>query len=157
MIGAIAGDIIGSCYEGRKRNIKTTRFPLFNDYSHFTDDTVLTVAVADAILHSAPYPEKFKEYYELYPRAGYGGAFKKWARSDYAGPYGSWGNGSAMRASPVGFAYDSLESVLAEAEASAAVTHDHPEGIKGAQVVAAAIFLAREGKSKQDIRDYIRV
>jgi ADP-ribosylglycohydrolase len=155
MIGAIAGDIIGSCYEGRKRNIKTTRFPLFNDYSHFTDDTVLTVAVADAILHSAPYPEKFKEYYELYPRAGYGGAFKKWARSDYAGPYGSWGNGSAMRASPVGFAYDSLESVLAEAEASAAVTHDHPEGIKGAQVVAAAIFLAREGKSKQDIRDYI--
>jgi len=155
MIGAIAGDIIGSCYEGRKHNIKTTRFPLFKDYSHFTDDTVLTVAVADAILHGSPYVEKLKEYYALYPRAGYGGAFKKWARSEYAGPYGSWGNGSAMRVSPVGFALDSLDAVLAEAEASAAVTHDHPEGIKGAQVAAAAIFLAREGKSKLEIRDYI--
>ena len=155
MIGAIAGDIIGSCYEGRKRNIKTTRFPLFKDYSHFTDDSVLTIAIADALLHGSPYVEKLKEYYALYPRAGYGGAFKKWAQSEYAGPYGSWGNGSAMRVSPVGFALDSLDAVLAEAEASAAVTHDHPEGIKGAQVAAAAIFLAREGKSKQEIRDYI--
>lgn len=155
MLGAIAGDIIGSPYEGRRRNIKTIEFPLFHDWSHFTDDTVLTVAAADAILHGGGYAEKFKEYYSHYPRAGYGGAFKRWALSDSMQPYGSWGNGSAMRVSPVGFAFDSLEEVLHEAARSAAVTHDHPEGIKGAQAVASAIFLARSGQSKPDIRDYI--
>jgi len=155
MIGSIAGDVIGSCYEGRKRNIKTTRFPLFREWSHFTDDTVLTVAIADAIMHDVSYTEKLKEYFSYYPHAGYGGAFKKWARSQYDGPYGSWGNGSAMRVSAVGFAFDTLADVLAAAEASAAVTHDHPEGIKGAQVVASAIFLAREGREKAEIRDYI--
>lgn len=155
MLGAIAGDIIGSCYEGRRRNIKTTRFPLFAERSRFTDDTVLTVAVADAILHGGGYAEKFKEYYGCYPRAGYGGAFKQWARSDSMEPYGSWGNGSAMRVSPVGFAFDTLGEVLREAESSAAVTHDHPEGIKGAQAVASAMFLARSGKSRPEIRDYV--
>ena len=155
MLGAIAGDIIGSPYEGRRRNIKTTEFPLFSDVSHFTDDTVLTIAVADAIMHGGSYAEKFKEYYRYYPRAGYGGAFKRWALSDSMQPYGSWGNGSAMRVSPVAFAFDALEEVLQEAASSAAVTHDHPEGIKGAQAIASAIFLARSGKSKPDIRDYV--
>jgi ADP-ribosylglycohydrolase len=155
MIGAIAGDMIGSPYEGRRHNIRTARFPLFTGYSHFTDDTVLTVAVADAIMHGEPVAAKFKEYYALYPHAGYGGAFKKWARSDYAGPYGSWGNGSAMRVSAIGFAFNTLEDVLDAAGASAAVTHDHPEGIKGAQAVASAIFIAREKKDKSSIADYI--
>lgn len=155
MLGAIAGDMIGSCYEGRRRNIKTTRCPLFADRSRFTDDTVLTVAVADAILHGGGYAEYLREYFSLYPRAGYGGAFRQWARSGSMEPYGSWGNGSAMRVSPVGFAFDSLDGVLREAERSAAVTHDHPEGIKGAQAVASAIFLARAGKSRLEIRDYV--
>lgn len=155
MIGAIAGDIIGSPYEGRRRNIKTTRFPLFRAASHFTDDTVLTIAVADAIMRKAPYTEKLKDYYADYPHAGYGGAFKRWARSEYDGPYGSWGNGSAMRVSPVGFACDTLEEALRQAELSASVTHDHPEGIKGAQAVASAIFLARDGRDKAEISDFI--
>lgn len=155
MLGAIAGDIIGSPYEGMRRNIRTADFPLFKVGSRFTDDTVLTVAVADAILHGGGYLEKLKEYYALYPHAGYGGAFKHWARSAETGPYGSWGNGSAMRVSPVGFAFDTLEEVLEQAERSAEVTHNHPEGIKGAQATAASIFLARSGRNKQDIRDYV--
>jgi ADP-ribosylglycohydrolase len=155
MLGAIAGDIIGSPYEGMMGNIRTTEFPLFRDKSHFTDDTVLTVAVADAILHGGGYVEKFKEYYALYPHAGYGGAFRHWARSDESTPYGSWGNGSAMRVGPVGFALDSIQEVLDEAKRSAEVTHDHPEGIKGAQATAAAIFLSRAGASKSDIREYV--
>lgn len=155
MIGAIAGDVIGSPYEGMKHNVRTTEFPLFGAASRFTDDTVLTVAVADAILHGGSYVEKYKEYYSLYPHAGYGGAFMHWAKSADAGPYGSWGNGSAMRVSPIGFAFDTLEEVLKEAKRSAEVTHDHPEGIKGARATAAAIFLARSGRSKQDISEYV--
>ena len=155
MLGAIAGDIIGSPYEGMRRNIRTTEFPLFKSGSRFTDDTVLTVAVADALLHGGGYVEKYKEYYALYPHAGYGGAFTHWARSADNSPYGSWGNGSAMRVSPIGFAFDTLEEVLEQAKRSAGVTHDHHEGIKGAQATAASIFLARSGGSKQDIREYV--
>ena len=153
MLGAIAGDIIGSIYEWN--NIKTTRFPLFGAGCEFTDDTVLTVSVADCILNGTGYAEKFKEYYTRYPGAGYGGRFHKWARSADMGSYNSWGNGSAMRVSPVGFAFDTLEKVLAEAERSAAVTHDHPEGIKGAQATASAIFLSRSGSTRREIREYL--
>jgi ADP-ribosylglycohydrolase len=153
MIGAIAGDIIGSVYEAN--SIKTKNFPLFSFGCRFTDDTVLTVALADSILNNVPYVNKLKEYYRYYPRAGYGGNFHRWAASDSHKPYNSWGNGSAMRVSPIGFAYDDLETVLEKASLSASVTHNHPEGIKGAQATAAAIFLAKSGKDKRAIKDYI--
>lgn len=153
MLGAIAGDIVGSVYEWR--NIKTTQFPLFVKRSRFTDDTVLTVAVADRILHGGSYVDKFKEYYTRYPNAGYGGMFQRWAASLDTGPYNSWGNGSAMRVSAVGFAFDSLEEVNREATASAEVTHNHPEGIKGARATASAIYLARSNEGKADIKEYI--
>jgi len=153
MIGAIAGDVIGSVHEFS--NIKTEDFPLFSPGSTFTDDTVMTIAVADSILTGKGYAAAFKEWGRLYPHAGYGGMFKQWLRSDDSKPYNSFGNGSAMRVSPVGFAFDSLDKVLEEAKKSAEVTHNHPEGIKGAQSVAAAIFLARTGKDKKEIKDYI--
>lgn len=153
MIGAIAGDIIGSIYEFR--NIKTKDFPLFSPGCCFTDDSVLTVALADAILHQADYAEKLKEFCKLYPDAGYGERFYLWANSPDLEPYHSWGNGAAMRISPAGFAFNSLEETLTMAEKYTAVTHDHVEGIKGAQATAAAIYLARTGKSKPEIRDYV--
>jgi ADP-ribosylglycohydrolase len=153
MIGAIAGDIIGSIYEFN--NIKTTDFPLFSPGCHFTDDTVLTVALADSLLNYADYTDKLKEYYALYPNAGFGGYFKKWASSYERQPYDSWGNGAAMRISPVGYAYETLAETLLEAKNFTAVTHNHPEGIKGACATAAAIFLARTGSSKEEIRDYV--
>ena len=153
MIGAIAGDIIGSVYE--RYNIKTTDFPLFSKGCRFTDDTVLTVALADSILHNASFVSKLKEYFNYYPNAGYGGNFYLWASSNNNKPYNSWGNGSAMRVSPVGFVYNDLQTVLEEAKLSAEVTHNHPEGIKGAEVTASAIFLARSGKNKEEIKDYI--
>ncbi|MCH8312080.1 MAG: ADP-ribosylglycohydrolase family protein [Nitrospinae bacterium] len=154
MIGAIAGDIIGSVYE--YNNIKTTDFPLFQNESTFTDDTVLTVALADSILHGVDSAKKYQEYYNLYPHAGYGPGFSRWASSASTKPYNSWGNGSAMRVSPIGFAYESLEEVLDMAKKSAEVTHNHEEGIKGAQATACSVFLARTGKNKDFIRDTIR-
>ncbi len=153
MVGAIIGDIVGSIYE--HHNIKRTDFPLFGRSCRFTDDTVLTVAVADAILCGAPYAEKLREWHALYPHAGYGGSFRRWASTPGAGPYNSWGNGSAMRVSPVGYAFDTIGRVLDEAASSAAATHDHPEGIKGARAVAAAVFMARTGSSKDDIRHFV--
>jgi ADP-ribosylglycohydrolase len=153
MLGAIAGDIIGSIYEGF--NIRTTEFPLFSPRCGFTDDTVLTVALADSILHGTDYTRLLKAYFRRYPNAGYGGSFIQWALSDSLEPYNSWGNGSAMRVSPVGFAYDTLEEVLEQAKRSAEVTHNHPEGIKGAQAVASAIFLARTGQEKPEIKRYV--
>lgn len=153
MIGAIAGDIIGSVYEWD--NIKTKQFDLFSPECFFTDDTVLTVALADAILNKQDYVPVMKSYYQKYPDAGYGGMFHRWAQSEESRPYNSWGNGAAMRISPVGFAFDSLEEVLTKARQYTEVTHNHPEGIKGAQAVAAAIFLARTGKSKAEIREYV--
>lgn len=153
MIGAIAGDIIGSVFE--RQNIKSTDFPLFSSASRFTDDTVLTVAVADCLLHGGDYATIFKSYVARYPNAGYGGNFFRWAQSSETEAYGSFGNGSAMRVSPVGFFFKDLDTVLAEAERSAAVTHNHLEGIKGAQATAAAIFLARQGESKAAIAEYI--
>lgn len=153
MIGAIAGDIIGSVYE--RHNIKRVDFPLFDPRCRFTDDTVLTVAIADAILTGSSYGDKLKEYFRYYPNAGYGPGFRRWAASRRITPYYSQGNGSAMRVSPVGFAFDTLEEVLDQAKKSAKATHNHPEGIKGAQATAAAIFLARTGKSKKEIKGFI--
>ncbi|MBM9514650.1 ADP-ribosylglycohydrolase family protein [Desulfogranum marinum] len=153
MIGAIAGDIIGSVYEAMP--IKSKDFPLFQKASVFTDDTVLTVAVASAILKKCEYASSLKLFGRKYPNAGYGGAFFRWLFSPNSEPYNSWGNGSAMRVSPVGFAFDTVEKVLAEAQKSAEVTHNHPEGIKGAQATALAILLARMGASKAEIKQEI--
>lgn len=155
MLGSIAGDIIGQPYEGMRHNIRTVDFALFIPHSHFTDDSVLTLAIADAILSGKPYGEKLQEYHRYYPHAGYGGGFKHWARSGATEPYNSFGNGSAMRVGPVGWAFDSLEEVLEQAKRSAEVTHNHPEGIKGAQAVAAAIYLARMGNDKEKIRAFL--
>lgn len=150
MIGAIAGDIIGSIYEGRP--IKTKEFPLFDRRCRFTDDTVLTIAVADAILRECPYRESLHGMGRRYPRAGYGGTFIRWLASDDPQPYNSWGNGAAMRVSPVGFAFSTEEEILRQAKMTAEVSHNHPEGIKGAQATALAVFLARSGMEKELIR-----
>lgn len=122
MLGAIAGDIIGSVHE--HAGTKTKKFPLFTPRSNFTDDTVLTIAVADALLHGRDYVDRFHEYYRRYPDAGYGGSFRRWAHERNREPYNSYGNGSAMRVSPVAYAFKTLGEVLSEAERSAAVTHD---------------------------------
>jgi ADP-ribosylglycohydrolase len=151
MLGAIAGDIIGSVHEGT--GTKHVDFPLFVQGSRFTDDTVLTVAVADCLMTGSPYVDKFHEYTREYPNSGYGLSFIHWVLAGRREPYNSWGNGSAMRVSPVAFAFQTLEEVIAEARASAEVTHNHPEGIRGAQATAAATFLARQGASKKEIRD----
>jgi len=154
MLGTIAGDIIGSVYEFT--NVKPDMdFPFFVKDSEFTDDTVLSVALADSILNDIPYEKKLRQYYLGYPNAGYGGMFHKWARSKNPKPYNSWGNGSAMRVSPVGWAYDDLETVLQKAKENAEVTHNHPEGIKGAQATASAIFLARTKHSKKEIKEFV--
>ena len=153
MLGAIAGDIIGSPYE--QLPIKRYDFPLFPPSAEFTDDTVLTVATAYALLYDGDYAGNYRRFFRLFPHAGYGGAFAQWAYSEDAGPYNSWGNGSAMRVSPIGFAFPTLKETLAEAERSASVTHNHPEGVKGAQAIAAAIFLARTGATKDEIREYV--
>jgi ADP-ribosylglycohydrolase len=150
MLGAIAGDVIGSVYEHRSTG--SSEFPLISVASRFTDDTVLTVATAEAILRGTDYESAYRAWASRYPDAGYGGTFRRWVLDTGMGAYGSWGNGSAMRVSPVGWAYDSMETVLQEAAASASVTHDHAEGIRGAQSVALAVFLARTGASKGEIR-----
>ena len=150
MLGAIAGDIIGSPYERQSITIK--RFPLFTERSHFTDDTVLTVATAWCLLHGTGYAEAYRKFGQAHPNRGYGGSFRKWVFHPEKGPYNSCGNGSAMRVSPVGLACGSLADVLAEAKRSAEVTHNHPEGIKGAQATALAVFLARTGTTKAGIK-----
>lgn len=154
MLGAIAGDIIGSIYEFDNKK-PGYDFQLFHKYSHFTDDTVLTVALADSIISETPYLEKVIEYYNIYPDAGYGGMFRRWAANNGRNPYNSYGNGSAMRVSPIGWAYNDLDTVLQKAKESAEITHNHPEGIKGAQATASAIFLAREKTSKAEIKEFI--
>jgi ADP-ribosylglycohydrolase len=153
MLGAIAGDIIGSVHEGAGTKSKT--FPLFAADSTFTDDTVLTVAVADCLLNGGDFVDFFHKYYHNYPDAGYGGTFARWASFRERQPYLSWGNGSAMRVSPVAYVDDSLHYTLEEAKRCAEVTHNHPEGIRGAQATAAAIYLARTGSTREQIRQYI--
>jgi ADP-ribosylglycohydrolase len=149
MLGAIAGDVIGSVYEWHPQ--KSLDFPLFAFESDFTDDSVLTVATADAILRGSPYSDAYRDFGRLYPNRGYGAGFHRWLLSD-GSPRQSWGNGAAMRVSPVGWAFHDVESVLAEAERTTSVTHGHPEGVKGAQSTALAVFLARSGASKDEIR-----
>lgn len=158
IIGAIAGDVIGSAYE-----FNPTRdhdFELFTPKSSFTDDTVLTMANALWLIDDEQHTherlvEIMLDLCRRYPNRGYGGRFANWICDKDPQPYNSYGNGSAMRVSPVGYYAQSLEEALALAKVSAEVTHNHPEGIKGAQATAAAIFLARCGKSKQEIRDYV--
>lgn len=153
LLGAIAGDVIGSVYEFRP--CRSTDFDLFLDYSEYTDDTVMTVANADWLLTGDSLLGIMQEYGNRYPTAGYGGLFYNWLKSRDPKPYNSWGNGSAMRVSPVGWAFDTLEETLEAAKQSAEVTHNHPEGIKGAQATAACIWMARMGKSKQEIKEYV--
>jgi ADP-ribosylglycohydrolase len=167
MLGAIIGDVIGSVYENEAT--KSEDFPLFTRFSRFTDDTVLTVAVADAILHRISHPLRFiqswrnttlyaqtiKAYGRRFPQAGYGSMFSMWMQKASLRGYRSFGNGGAMRVSPIGFAFDTLDEVLHEAKLAALPTHNHHEGIKGAQAIAAAVYLARTGRSKDQIRETI--
>ena len=164
MYGAILGDMIGSPYEFDMGD-KTKFFPLFSKRSLFTDDSVMTIAVADAFLDSQPNADVewirnrlirgMQRYGKEFPHAGYGGMFRHWLRSKDPQPYGSYGNGSAMRVSSVAWIYDDLEAVRTMARLSAEVTHNHPEGIKGAEATASAIYLARTGKTKAEIKAYI--
>ena len=149
MIGAISGDVIGSVHEGALAKAKD--FPLFVPHSTFTDDTVLTVAVACAIREGADFSTSIRRWGRRYPHAAYGAWFRDWLFREDAAPYNSFGNGSAMRVAAVGWAFDDLDVVLREATKSAEVTHNHPEGIKGAQAVAAAILVARTGQTKDQI------
>jgi ADP-ribosylglycohydrolase len=153
VIGAIAGDIIGSVHEGSIR--KSKDFPLFISRSRFTDDTVLTVAVANAIRLGNDYGPTLRRWGRLYPDAGYGGWFHEWLFNGDPRPYNSYGNGSAMRVSAIGWAINDLDTVVLEGGKSAEVTHNHPEGMKGAQAVAAAVFLARTSHTKGQISDFL--
>jgi ADP-ribosylglycohydrolase len=153
MIGSVIGDIIGSAYEFK--NAHSYDFDPFPPGSFFTDDTVLTAAVADALLTNRDYGRMVKQYSLNYPGRGYGLMFSKWINSPVSRPYNSFGNGSAMRVSPIGWAFNTLEETIDEAEKSAAITHNHPEGIKGAKAVAAAIYLARTGSDKKEILKYV--
>lgn len=151
MLGAIIGDIVGSRFEFN--NTKDFNFELFTEECDFTDDTICTVAVADAILNGKDYKDAMLEWCKKYPNpmGCYGGSFAKWINSQNPQPYNSFGNGSAMRVSAIGWLFDTKEEVLEQAKKSAEVTHNHPEGIKGAQAVALAVYLARIGASKNYI------
>ena len=163
MLGAIIGDIVGSIYEFD--NIKTKDFELFDRECFFTDDTVMSIAVAEALLDTQPGDKEdeirnklvvsMKKWGREYPHAGYGGHFAGWLRTDDTQPYNSYGNGSAMRASAAGWLYYDMFTTRYMARLTSAVTHNHPEGIKGAEATAAAIFLARNGAPKQEIREYV--
>ena len=153
MLGAVAGDIIGSVHEFAAT--KSVDFDLFVPASTFTDDTVLAVAVADCLLNGVDYVDTFRKYAADYPNAGYGLRFSRWVSSGRREPYNSFGNGSAMRVPAVGYAFDALDDVLAEAARSARVTHNHPEGVRGAKATA-AVFMARRGDTKQQIREELQ-
>jgi ADP-ribosylglycohydrolase len=164
MYGAILGDIIGSPFEFDRGN-KSKDFELFSNGAEFTDDSVMTVAVAEALLSAGKNASleeirnnviyAMQKWGKKYPYAGYGGRFIGWLSSKNPAPYGSYGNGSAMRVSAAGWLYDTLERTREVARATAEVTHNHTEGIKGAESVASAIFLARTGSSKDEIKAYI--
>lgn len=163
MYGAISGDIIGSPYEFDCNNCKTKDFPLFSPRSDFTDDTVMTLAVAKALLDTrgqddaaieAALVGEMQRLGRAYPGRGYGARFAQWLYEDEPRPYRSYGNGSAMRVSPAAWLAEDMTEALHLAQLTTRVTHDHPEGIRGAQTAAAAVFLARTGRSKADIRAY---
>lgn len=153
MIGAVIGDFVGSIYE--RNNIKTTYFPFFSPNCRFTDDSVMSIAVAEALMNGASIAASLRKYGRMYPDAGYGGRFRKWLLDDNAEDYGSFGNGSAMRASAAGWIASTLEEALELARQSAVPTHGHPEGIRGAQVVAGCVWLLRNGADKQEIRTWV--
>jgi len=153
MIGAIIGDCVGSRFEWN--NFKSKRFELITEKSKFTDDTVLTIAIADAIINNRKPVEALVDWSKRNLTAGYGGTYRKWIYEPDHLPYNSWGNGSAMRTSSVGWLFNTLEEVLDKSKFYAEVTHNHPEGIKGAQSVSTAIFLARNKATKSDIKSYI--
>lgn len=164
MYGAILGDIIGKPYEFNKKLADEKKFPLFGKYSRYSDDTVMTIAVGEAIVNTlGKSDDEVKEelvkcmqkWGQKYPNAGFGGKFRHWLVSANPEPYNSFGDGSAMRVSSIAWIFNSLEDVLHYAKLSAKVTHNHPEGIKGAQAAASAVYLARTGKSKEEILDYI--
>ena len=163
MLGAILGDIVGSPYEFDHNNYKHKDFPLLSEKSHFTDDTVMTLAVAlgliagqgDAQKTFAEVQHEMRHWGRRYPHAGYGGMFRQWLRAEHPQPYGRFGNGSAMRVAAAGWLFDTLDKTLEMAKVTAEVTHNHPEGIKGAQATAAATFLARTGHSKPEIKRYV--
>ncbi len=163
MLGAILGDIVGSPFEFDHNNYKHKDFPLLSEKSHFTDDTVMTVAVARGLIAGQGDAQKtfdevqheMQRWGKAYPDAGYGGMFRRWLRAEHPQPYGSFGNGSAMRVAAAGWLFDTLDKTLEMAKVTAEVTHNHPEGIKGAQATAAAIFLARTGHSKPEIKWYV--
>ena len=152
ILGAIAGDIIGSIYEFN--STKNYDFLLFSDSSTYTDDTVMTVANADWLVTSDPLKGIMLDFGNRYTTS-YGGRFFGWLLSENPQPYNSWGNGSAMRVSPIGWAFDTLEETLVAAKQSAEVTHNHPEGIKGAQAIASCVLLARQGKTKSEIKKFV--
>ena len=154
IIGAICGDILGSSYEWN--STKNLDMDLCRMKDDFTDDTVCTVAILDAIINNIPFDESLRNWCRRYNNAGYGSSFRRWFRLENGEPYNSWGNGSAMRVSAAGALANSLEETLRLAKKSAEVTHDHPEGIKGAQAVASAIYMAKTGSSKEEIKDYIQ-
>ena len=164
MYGAIIGDIIGSIYEFEDGRI-LDRTEFFKDTSSFTDDSVMTIAVGEALMNVGfnATQEKIKQHVvnsmqkwgKLYPDAGYGERFSQWIKDKHPTPYNSFGNGSAMRVSAVGWLYDSIERTREVARATAEVSHNHPEGIRGAETIASVIYLARIGKSKQEIREYV--
>lgn len=153
MLGALLGDMVGSRFEWN--NYKNKDFELCHPDCRATDDSVLTIGTAQALLDKLPFGEIYRTCYRRYPHAGYGGSFAAWAQGESGMGYNSFGNGSAMRVSPVGWYEQSLDRVLQQAQQSAIVTHSHPEGIKGAQAVASAIFMARQGQSKDQIKDYV--
>ncbi len=163
MYGAILGDMIGAPYEFDRGN-KTKDFPLFVRKSQFTDDSVMTIAVAEALLNMKDGTQEevrtavihsMQKWGRKYPNAGYGRKFYWWLRDDDPQPYNSWGNGSAMRVSSAGWLFDTLEKTRESARLTAEVTHNHPEGIKGAEATAAAVFMARTGSTKDEIKDYV--
>ena len=158
MLGAVVGDIIGSVYE--RRNTKSTDFELFSDRSRFTDDSVMTLAVAKWLLEDEAHSIRhliicMQELGNRYRHAGYGGRFKAWLGADNPQPYNSWGNGSGMRVSAVGLYAKTLDEALALAALTASVSHNHAEGVKGAQAIATSVFLCKQGKSKQEIKEYV--
>lgn len=157
MLGAIIGDIAGSCYEFRPTN--NYNFEMFGPAADFTDDTICTIGIADAILNSRDYGESLHQWCRRYPepKGAYGGHFLGWVNSDRPKPYGSFGNGSAMRVSPAGWAFNSREEVLVQAKKTAECTHNHPEGIKGAQTVALAIFEARKRRHSNPSLDNVDI
>ncbi len=153
IIGAIAGDMTGSVHAGKKQD--PAGFPLFTDNTDYTCDSVLTVAVMDSLLNGRDYAQTLQVYGRKYPGRGYGTIFTRWLSQDCPRPYNSWNNGAAIRVSPVGYSGRTLKEVLDEARRCAEVSHNHPDGIQGAQATAAAVFLAKNGRSKDEIRDYI--